>query len=195
MNNKNKGFTLVELIIVVAIIAVLAAVLAPQYLQYVERSRQSNDLQIATHILKAATISISDPKNNVPPDTEIFVVWETDDFDTGIAGRLYVDTTFNLETAGNLENDPDHEFERNLIESMGGIMSSVTGTGDDDAWGEGRLYYDLGDPLSSAAKEDDFKFSINSSTGNISFYKDKFKNEPLKDGEEYVWIDVIGVNP
>jgi type IV pilus assembly protein PilA len=39
----NKGFTLVELIIVIAIIAVLAAVLAPQYIKYVEKSRWSTD--------------------------------------------------------------------------------------------------------------------------------------------------------
>ena len=32
---NNKGFTLVELIIVIAIIAILAAVLAPQYIRYV----------------------------------------------------------------------------------------------------------------------------------------------------------------
>ncbi len=74
---NNKGFTLVELIIVVAIIAVLAAVLAPQYLQYVERSRQSNDLQIATSIMRAATAAVADPQNNVPTTGVITVVWAT----------------------------------------------------------------------------------------------------------------------
>lgn len=41
---NNKGFSLVELIIVIAIMAVLIGVLAPQYLKYVERSRVSTDL-------------------------------------------------------------------------------------------------------------------------------------------------------
>ena len=40
---NNKGFSLVELIIVIAIMAVLIGVLAPQYLKYVERSRVSTD--------------------------------------------------------------------------------------------------------------------------------------------------------
>ena len=34
--NGNRGFTLVELIVVMAIIAVLAVILAPQYLREVE---------------------------------------------------------------------------------------------------------------------------------------------------------------
>ncbi len=60
LKEKNKGFTLVELIIVIAIIAVLAAVLAPQYMRYVERSRQTNDLQIATNYMRAATAAVTD---------------------------------------------------------------------------------------------------------------------------------------
>ena len=47
---NNKGFTLVELIIVIAIIAVLAAVLAPQYVRYIERSRQGVDANTLSEI-------------------------------------------------------------------------------------------------------------------------------------------------
>lgn len=58
----NKGFSLVELIIVVAIMAVLVGVLAPQYLKYVERSRQSTDKQNVDAIINAVRIYAIDPE-------------------------------------------------------------------------------------------------------------------------------------
>ena len=58
---NNKGFSLVELIIVIAIMAVLIAVLAPQYLKYVEKSRVSADGQTADEFYSALQVIASDP--------------------------------------------------------------------------------------------------------------------------------------
>ena len=57
---KNKGFSLVELIIVIAIMAVLVAVLAPQFIKYVEQSRRSRDIQTADRIREAFLADIAD---------------------------------------------------------------------------------------------------------------------------------------
>lgn len=56
----NKGFSLVELIIVIAIMAVLMAVLAPQLIKYVEKSRTQTDDTAASEILNAVKVALTD---------------------------------------------------------------------------------------------------------------------------------------
>lgn len=50
---ENKGFSLVELIVVVAIMAVLVGILAPAYLSYVEKTRIGADEDAAEEIRRA----------------------------------------------------------------------------------------------------------------------------------------------
>lgn len=57
---NNKGFSLVELIIVIAIMAVLVGVLAPQYLKYVSNSKVSTDITNAGNLNTAFSAAIAD---------------------------------------------------------------------------------------------------------------------------------------
>ncbi|NCB73213.1 MAG: prepilin-type N-terminal cleavage/methylation domain-containing protein [Clostridia bacterium] len=57
IKKNNKGFTLVELIVVIAIIGVLAAVLVPQYIQYVEKSRIGVDESYLSEIAHVAELT------------------------------------------------------------------------------------------------------------------------------------------
>lgn len=60
---NNKGFSLVELIVVIAIMAVLVGVLAPQFIKYVEKSRQSTDMQSVQQLKSSVETDISDNEN------------------------------------------------------------------------------------------------------------------------------------
>lgn len=64
MKKNNKGFSLVELIVVVAIMAVLMTVLAPQLLRYVEQSRLQKDNSAIAEIANAMKIAAADEDIN-----------------------------------------------------------------------------------------------------------------------------------
>ncbi|MCM1273359.1 MAG: type II secretion system GspH family protein [Clostridium sp.] len=56
---NNKGFSLVELIIVIAIMAILAGAIAPALIRYIDKSRKSNDLSAAKTIKTAVETAMS----------------------------------------------------------------------------------------------------------------------------------------
>lgn len=61
----NKGFTLVELVIVVAILAILVGILAPQYTKYVEKSRKAADVANLENMVTAFKTAASDGNDQI----------------------------------------------------------------------------------------------------------------------------------
>ena len=89
MNKKemnNKGFSLVELIIVIAIMAILVGVLAPQFIKYVESSKKSTDIQNASEIRAAVEAFVAENQ----PTTNITI--KTDGSNIKVAGGAWKDS-------------------------------------------------------------------------------------------------------
>ncbi|MGN0416147.1 MAG: Tfp pilus assembly protein FimT/FimU [Agathobacter sp.] len=59
MKKNNKGFSLVELIVVIAIMAVLMVVLAPAMLRYVEKTRVQKDDSAVSEVTHAVELALA----------------------------------------------------------------------------------------------------------------------------------------
>ena len=59
IKQDNRGFSLVEIIIVIAVMAILTGIIAPQVATYVEESRQAKDLQLVNSIFTVVQTAVA----------------------------------------------------------------------------------------------------------------------------------------
>lgn len=113
---KNKGFSLVELIIVIAIMAILVGVMAPVLIKYIEKTNVSSDAQFCDTIKEAINISRSDPDIRTDDDSMVQI-------DYLEQGNLYGIDLFTNQTL----------FTDNIEDIIGAdIIGNGSGTGNDN---------------------------------------------------------------
>lgn len=91
LSGSNEGFSLVELIIVIAIMAILVGVVALAVIPYLEKSRESKDLQALDTVASAVTTAVADKQITTDPSGETFALtssaaWE--DFGSTNSGKI-----------------------------------------------------------------------------------------------------------
>lgn len=106
VRNRNNGFSLVELIVVIAIMAVLVAVLAPALLQYVERSRAQKDDSAMGEVTNAIQLALAD--QNAYDEALKYVLSGKNG--GNYASSCYVDGTSALADSDKVYTKGDSEF-------------------------------------------------------------------------------------
>ncbi len=196
MKNKS-GFTLMEVIIVIAILAILAAIAVPTVSGYIEKSKESNDLQVATNIIRNIQTSIVNPANDVPRGCYFAVFWSTDSHSEklSIHDQLIITVPANTRTSTISQTNPPpaataaqlEKIAKSIFEMFGINESDITrydNNGDIDGW-----MAPLSPAKSEVALDAKLYFHVDTSTGEVALAK--YNGSGV--GNPNLWLD-LGVN-
>ena len=100
MKKNNKGFSLIELIIVIAIMAILVAIIAPNLTKYLGKSKKSTDKKNADEIASQLQTSISDYESQDDAGEIISTINQT------LKIKWTAATTASIDSTGNVTTDP-----------------------------------------------------------------------------------------
>ena len=126
---NNKGFSLVELIIVIAIMAILVAIIVPNFLQYLDKARKVRDLEMArvlgTAMERVLALDEAAGKEwqNLPDN----VIWfEVRDPETGKKYKLINCMEWTLTAEGDIDANSYHSEDN----ARNGILRDAHRSGD-----------------------------------------------------------------
>lgn len=89
---NNKGFSLVELIIVIAIMAILVGIVGTQVIPYLNKSKESKDLQLLNSYSTAAVTAYSSNADKIYTTNDTLTVTMTTTTPTAFAGTKSTST-------------------------------------------------------------------------------------------------------
>lgn len=188
--NKNKGFSLVELIVVIAIMAVMVAVLAPSLLQYVERSRAQKDDSAMGEVANAIMLGLSDQKiydevlySTAKGNVSCYV---DSDSEAAIDDSLK-EVTKAASDASNSKSDEQYMFtdDARLADEVeykfAGQMRGMTITFHADS-GSGSVAFDIGEGIINKGLTDADLCATNGKRVTVDYYgDDTWQGKTLKE--------------
>ena len=129
---NNKGFSLIELIVVIAIMAILVGAMAPQVTKYIEKSRKSADAQALGTLYTAVLTELLDPDVTTKPKSGTITIEDdgkasggTDLVTSGVLKTMGISTISNFQLKSNAYSKGGNTITVTVNEGDGSVKIEV----------------------------------------------------------------------
>lgn len=137
MKKNQKGFTLVELIVVIAIAAILSGIAVPTYIAYIDEANKAADMQLASDIGYSIKVASKLPATKIKSGDYVLI---------GVDG---VEKAAGLTSTGDPESYEANSVAEAIYDDFGNLTGSTQVKLKYDKWGEvaaaGAVYDDYKD--------------------------------------------------
>lgn len=123
----NKGFSLVELIIVIAIMAILVGIVGTQVIPYIDKSRHAKDVQVLSGLCTDAMTAYSSNAANLDASTTYTITITKSDSDISVSTGTGSDKLkASFTELNSVKNTKDLKLESNAGKKVDKVVITCT---------------------------------------------------------------------
>jgi type IV pilus assembly protein PilA len=123
----NKGFSLVELIIVIAIMAILVGIVGTQVIPYIDKSRHAKDVQVLSGLCTDAMTAYSSNAANLDASTTYTITITKTDSDISVSTGTGSDKLkASFTELNSVKNTKDLKLESNAGKKVDKVVITCT---------------------------------------------------------------------
>lgn len=123
----NKGFSLVELIIVIAIMAILVGIVGTQVIPYIDKSRHAKDVQVLSGLCTDAMTAYSSNAANLDASTTYTITITKTDSDISVSPGTGSDKLkASFTELNSVKNTKDLKLESNAGKKVDKVVITCT---------------------------------------------------------------------